>query len=197
MMEKEAEMNVHVDLLLRTPQFWLLFTTSTLLSTGGMGLMSVAKPMISEIFSAQLPALVTAGFATSYLMAMSTGNLVGRVGWAALSDRIGRRHTFTAFAVSGLAVYASLPGLIHLIVGQPGSLAAPIVLGMFCLNTVLAVSILGGVYAVLPAYEADLYGRKYVGGIHTRLLPSATIASAVGPALILNLRSASELRVCG
>jgi hypothetical protein len=26
--------NVHVDTVLRTPQFWLLFTTSTLLATG-------------------------------------------------------------------------------------------------------------------------------------------------------------------
>ena len=37
---------------------------------------------------------------------------------------------------------------------------APVLLALFCTNTVLAVSILGGVYAVLPAYEADLYGRK-------------------------------------
>ena len=27
--------NVHVDTVLKTPQFWLLFTTSTLLATGG------------------------------------------------------------------------------------------------------------------------------------------------------------------
>ena len=31
-------------------QFWLLFSTSALLCTGGMGLMAVAKPMITEVF---------------------------------------------------------------------------------------------------------------------------------------------------
>ena len=27
---------------------------------------------------------------------------------------------------------------------------------------------MGGVFAVLPAYEADLYGTKYIGAIHGR-----------------------------
>ena len=29
---------------------------------------------------------------------------------------------------------------------------------------------MGGVFAVLPAYEADLYGAKYIGAIHGRLI---------------------------
>ena len=29
---------------------------------------------------------------------------------------------------------------------------------------------MGGVFAVLPAYEADLYGAKYIGAIHGRLV---------------------------
>ena len=29
---------------------------------------------------------------------------------------------------------------------------------------------MGGVFAVLPAYEADLYGTKYIGAIHGRLV---------------------------
>ena len=39
---------------------------------------------------------------------------------------------------------------------------APAYLGLFCASTVASLSILGGVFAVLPAYEADLYGPKYV-----------------------------------
>ena len=41
-------------------------------------------------------------------------------------------------------------------------------LTMFCASTVAVISILGGTFAVLPAYEADLYGPKYVGPIHGR-----------------------------
>ena len=47
-----------------------------------MGLISVAKPMIGDVFTASMPHLVTASFASSYLMAMAAGNLAGRIGWA-------------------------------------------------------------------------------------------------------------------
>ena len=68
-------LNVNVNTVLKTPQFWLLFSTSTLLATGGMGLMSVAKPMISEVFTSSMPSLVTASFASSYLLvSTSKGN---------------------------------------------------------------------------------------------------------------------------
>ena len=66
--EAGAGASVHVDNLFRTPQFWLLFSTSTLLCTGGMGIMSVAKPMIPSVFADAMPALVTASFASAYLM---------------------------------------------------------------------------------------------------------------------------------
>ena len=66
-----AGASVHVDNLFRTPQFWLLFSTSTLLCTGGMGIMSVAKPMIQSVFADAMPALVTVSFASAYLMVNS------------------------------------------------------------------------------------------------------------------------------
>ena len=47
-----------------------------------MGLISVAKPMIGDIFTKAMPHLVTASFASAYLMAMAAGNLGGRIGWA-------------------------------------------------------------------------------------------------------------------
>ena len=46
-----------------------------MLCTGSMGLMSVAKPMISEVFSSSMPTIVTASFASSYLLAMAGGEL--------------------------------------------------------------------------------------------------------------------------
>ncbi len=61
-------LNVNATDVMKTPQFWLLFATSSLLCTGGMGLMSVAKPMIGEVFTSSMPGLVTAAFASSYLL---------------------------------------------------------------------------------------------------------------------------------
>ena len=54
-----------------------------------MGILSVAAPMVQSVFSPALPALVTTSFASLYLMSLATGNLAGRLGWAALSDKIG------------------------------------------------------------------------------------------------------------
>jgi len=184
--------SVHVDIVPKTPQFWLLFSTSALLCTGGMGIMSVAKPMITEVFSTAMPTVVTASFATAYLMAMAGGNLGGRVGWAAISDKIGRRATFGIFTTGGIATYASLPMIIEAVVADPNSSTSKLLLSLFCFNTMVGVTIMGGVFAVLPAYEADLFGAKYVGPIHSRFLLAATLSSLAGPALLLNLRSAAE-----
>lgn len=184
--------NVSLDNVMKTPQFWLLFTTSTLLCTGGMGLMSVAKPMIQNVFTGSIPLLVTSSFASSYLMVMALGNLGGRLGWAAVSDRIGRRTTFNIFTLGAIPIYASLPYFITQCVNDPTGPLAPYYLAAFCASTVAAISIMGGTFAVLPAYEADLYGPKYVGAIHGRFLMSATISAFFGPGLLLNLRKMAE-----
>jgi len=187
-----AGSNVHVDTLLKTPQFWFLFGTSTLLATGGMGLISVAKPMIQNVFADAMPAVVTTGFASAYLMAMAGGNLAGRLGWAAFSDKFGRRATFYCFTLGSIPIFGSLPYLITQCINDPTGPLANFYLGAFCFNTVAAITVLGGTFAVLPAYEADLYGPKYVGAIHGRFLLAATVSTVVGPGILLTLRKMAE-----
>lgn len=184
--------SVHVDTVLKTPQFWMLFSTATLLCTGGMGLMSVAKPMIQNVFTGAMPVLVTSAFASSYLMTMALGNLAGRIGWAAISDKIGRRNTFHCFTLGSIPIFASLPYFINQCCNDPTGPMAPYYLAGFCASTVAAITIMGGTFAVLPAYEADLYGPKYVGPIHGMFLLAATISTVVGPAILLNLRKMAE-----
>ncbi|CAM9602020.1 unnamed protein product, partial [Hapterophycus canaliculatus] len=65
-------------------------------------------------------------------------------------------------------------------------------LSMFIGSTFIAITFMGGVYAVLPAYEADLFGTKYVGPIHGRLMASTSLAALMGPSFMLHLRSMSE-----
>ena len=114
-----AGASVHVDNLFKTPQFWLLFTTSTLLCTGGMGIMAVAKPMIQSVFADAMPALVTTSFASAYLMSLAMGNLGGRLGWAAISDKIGRRNTFHIYTLGAIPLFGGLPFLIDQCVSNP------------------------------------------------------------------------------
>ncbi len=78
------------------------------------------------------------------------------------------------------------------VVANPEGPLAKVYLGAFCASTVAAISIMGGTFAVLPAYEADLFGPKYVQAIHGRFLLAATISTVLGPTLLLRLRRASE-----
>ena len=180
--------DVSVDRAMRTPQFYLLGTTLFCVGAGGMGLFSVAKTMMSEVFNTMLPAIATSSFAASYVLILSAGNLGGRLGWAAISDAIGRRATFFAFTLGSIPLYFSVPYLVESAV----STGSAIPLYGFCASTAIAVSIFGGIYAVLPAYEADLFGAKNVGPIHGRMLVFSSAAALLGPYTVLKLRAITE-----
>lgn len=180
--------DVSLDEAMKAPQFHLLGVTFFCLASGGMGLFSVAKPMMSEVFSKALPAVVTSAFAAKFVLMLSAGNLGGRLGWAAVSDYIGRRNTFFIFTLGSVPIYFATPHIIDMVITS-GS-ATPLYL--FCGSTALAISMMGGVYACLPSYEADLFGTKYVGPIHGRMLLWSSAAALAGPAMLLNLRSISE-----
>lgn len=180
--------NINVDQAMSTPQFYLLGTTFFCLATGGMGLFSVAKPLMSEVFSGVLPAIVTSAFASKFVLMLSGGNLGGRLGWAALSDTIGPRKTFFMFTALSAPLYFALPTIVDSVITTQS--AAPLYL--FCGSTALAVSFMGGVYSVLPAYEANIFGANNVGPIHGRMLIASSAAAMVGPYMLLKLRSISE-----
>jgi hypothetical protein len=49
----------------------------------------------------------------------------------------------------------------------------------------------GGGFATIPAYLSDLFGSKFVGGIHGRLLTAWSVAGALGPLAITWFRERS------
>jgi hypothetical protein len=105
-----------------------------------------------------------------------------------VSDVIGRRNAFYIFTMGSVPLYFALPTIINNVV----TTGAPEPLYVFCASTVVAISMFGGVYACLPAYEADLFGTKYVGAIHGRLLLYSSTAAIAGPILLGKLRAYSE-----
>jgi hypothetical protein len=181
--------NVHVNVVMKTPQYWFLMSSVYCLGTGSLGLFSVAKPMMSEVFGSSLPTVATATFASSFVLFLSAGNVIGRILWGLLSDRIGRRATFVIFTLGSIPLYLCLPSLVGGVITY-SSLAC---LYAFVGCSMLAISMNGGAYAILPAYEADLFGSKYVGPIHGKFLLAASASSLSGPPLLLYLRMKSEL----
>ena len=105
-----------------------------------------------------------------------------------MSDAIGRRKTFTIFTLGSIPVYLSLPYLVESVVTTGSSVP----LYLFCAGTMAAISGMGGAFALLPAYEADLFGTKNIAAIHGRMLLASSSAGLAGPFMLLKLRSIAE-----
>jgi MFS family permease len=168
-----ADRALPVDVAWRTRQFWLLWAVLCLNVSAGIGVLGMASPMIQEIFKGRVGASAAAGFAGL----LSLFNIAGRIFWSSLSDRIGRRHTYTVFFGLGMALYALVPRA-----GASGSLA--LFVALFC----IILTMYGGGFATIPAYLADLFGVSYVSAIHGRLLTAWSTAGILGPVLINYLR---------
>ena len=165
--------SVPVDVAWKTKQFWLLWAVLCLNVTAGIGVLGIASPMIQEIFKGRVSASAAAGF-TGLL---SLFNIGGRIFWASLSDRIGRRATYTVFFALGMLLYASAPTA-----GATGSMA--LFVAIFC----VILTMYGGGFATIPAYLADMFGVGNVSAIHGRLLTAWSTAGILGPVLVNYIR---------
>jgi len=168
-----AGASVPVNTAWTTKQFWLLWGVLCLNVTAGIGVLGIASPMIQEIFKGRVTASAAAGF----IGLLSLFNIGGRIFWASLSDRIGRKVTYSVFFALGMLLYASAPTT-----GATGSLA--LFVGVYC----VILTMYGGGFATIPAYLADTFGVGNVSAIHGRLLTAWSTAGILGPVLINYVR---------
>jgi MFS family permease len=165
--------NVSVDVAWRTPQFWLLWGVLCMNVTAEIGVLGQASPMIQEIFAGRVTPAAAAGF----VGLLSLFNMAGRFVWAATSDYLGRRTTYTIFFLLGIALYSLVPTF-----GSLGSI------GLFVGAFAVIISMYGGGFATIPAYLRDIFGAMNVGAIHGRLLTAWATAGVLGPVLVNYLR---------
>ncbi|NYT58958.1 OFA family MFS transporter [Alcaligenaceae bacterium] len=165
--------HVHIDQALKTPQFWLLWWALCLNVTAGIGVLGQASVMIQESFRGAITPAAAAGF----VGVMSLANMLGRFFWSSVSDYVGRKTTYSIFFILGTALYFLVPGM-----GSAGNVA------LFVLFYCIIISMYGGSFSTVPAYLADLFGTRYVGGIHGRLLTAWAAAGIFGPALVNYIR---------
>ncbi len=176
--------DVDIDEALKTPQFYQLWIVLCFNVTAGIGVLAVAKTMMTEIFGTTLPAIVDVKFAATYVLMISLFNMVGRFFWASTSDYIGRKNTYHIFFVLGILLYCSIPFFAQRVNADP---VAVWLVGFYA-ATMLIFTMYGGGFATIPAYLADIFGTRYVGGIHGRLLTAWSTAGVLGPLAITTLR---------
>lgn len=179
--------HVHIDQALKTPQFWQMWLMLCFNVTAGIGVIGVAKTMMTEIYGTTMPGIVTAAFASTYVLMISVFNMCGRFFWASTSDYIGRKMTYHCFFVLGTLLYLSIPFFASAGAESPNV----IYLVGFYVATMIIFSMYGGGFATIPAYLADMFGTMHVGGIHGRLLTAWSAAGVLGPLAITSLRDMS------
>ncbi len=182
-----SQKDVHTDQALKTPQFYQVWVVLCLNVTAGIGIISVAKTMMTEIFSKALPDIVDVAFAATYVLMIGMFNMLGRVMWASASDKLGRRNTCSIFCAAGFLLYLSIPVAAHYVNLNPSIFW----LLMFYAATMIIFTFYGGVFATVPAYLADLFGTRHVGGIYGRLLTAWSVAGVLGPLAVTSLRDRS------
>lgn len=152
----------------RTRRFWMLWVMMFINISAGIMMISVASPLAQEKVG------MTAVAAATMVGLMGLFNGGGRIGWAALSDYVGRSNIFILFFAVQLAAFLILPITAHAIAFQA---LLFIVLTMY-----------GGGFASLPAFIGDLFGTKELAAIHGLLLTSWSMAGIAGPMVIAAVR---------
>jgi MFS family permease len=183
--------HVRLEVAWKTSQFWLTWAVLCLNVTAGIGILTLASPLLQEVFGGHLLGvsatfdqltpeqkgrIATLGAAFTGLLSLF--NILGRIFWASLSDRIGRKATYSIFFLLGIALYASIPWT-----AATANLA--LFVGFFC----IILSMYGGGFSTVPAYLSDLFGTRMVGAIHGRLLTAWSVAGVLGPVLINFIRT--------
>jgi MFS family permease len=182
--------HVHVSKVWGIPQFWMVWVVLCMNVSAGIGVIGMASPMLQEVFGGALIGIeakyndldktqltMIASVAAGFTALLSLFNIGGRIIWASLSDKLGRKITYVVFFVLGAALYASVPA--SAMAGNQLLFVAA-----FC----IILSMYGGGFATVPAYLADLFGTQMVGAIHGRLLTAWATAGILGPVVVNYMR---------
>jgi len=145
----------------KTKRFYYLWLMLFINVTCGIAILSAAKPLAIDSIG------MTTVQAAALVGVLGIFNGAGRLGWAAISDYIGRPNTYTTFFVIQIALFALLPFTTNAIIFQ---VALAIIYTCY-----------GGGFASIPAYIADIFGTKQLGAIHGYILTAWSAAGIAGP----------------
>lgn len=153
----------------KTPQWYMIWTMLFLNIAAGMGLLSKLSPMAQDVYKAAQGITDPAQLAVlggGVLAMASIFNGLGRLFWAAMSDKIGRKNVFLVMFVTQAALYFYLPSVTSTV--------------LFTVIACYLLACLGGGFAVMPAFAADSFGPTYIGKVYGFVLTAWGAAGVLG-----------------
>lgn len=158
---KEDLSQLTANQAIKTSRFYYLWLMLFINVTCGIAILSAAKPLAQESIG------LTPTEAAALVGVLGIFNGLGRIGWATVSDYIGRTNTYTTFFVLQIVLFALLPHTTMVI--------------LFQVMLAIVYTCYGGGFASIPAYIGDLFGTKQLGAIHGYILTAWAAAGLAGP----------------
>jgi len=168
---------------LKTPQWWMLWLILFLNIAAGLGLISQLSPIAQKLYSPLLEPGLTEKLATAKLAwagglvvaVTSIFNGLGRLGWARISDYVGRKQVFLVMFATQVVLYLLLgAGLVSNY-------------WIFMLIGCYLLACYGGGFATMPAFAADSFGAANIGRIYGFMLTAWSVAGVVGPLIFAQI----------
>jgi MFS transporter, OFA family, oxalate/formate antiporter len=153
---------------LAMPQMYGLWLLLFLNVTAGILIVSNAAPIYTELTGA------TAAAAGQVYGFLAIFNGLGRFFWGSVSDRIGRNMTYTVMYL--------LQAVIFFAMAYTGGFVA---VGIYFAIVLLCY---GGGFGVMPSFNADFFGTKYMGQNYGVILTAWGVGGVVGPLIAAKVR---------
>ena len=167
--------------MLRTPQFYMLWSVFMFASIAGLMVIYCIK--LFGIDALEHHGVAGAGAITGTAMAWyAIFNGVGRIAWGSISDRIGRKTTITLMAV--------LQGFTMLMTYHV-FISFGLVYGFIIAAALIGFNY-GGSFALFPAITADYFGNKNVGSNYGWMFTAYGVAGLAGPLLAGYFKDAAQ-----
>lgn len=142
-------------------QFYVLWLVLFINVTAGIALISNLAPLVQDACG------VTAVVAGSVIFASSMFNGLGRIFWASLSDKIGRKVTFMLILGTQVPLFFILPQIGNVV--------------LFSIVACYILACYGGGFSTMPAFAADTFSAKNMGSIYGKILLAWAAAGVAGP----------------
>ncbi len=167
--------------MLRTPQFYMLWSVFMFASIAGLMVIYCIK--LFGIDALEHHGVAGAGAITGTAMAWyAIFNGVGRIAWGSISDRIGRKTTIILMAV--------LQGITMLMTYHV-FISFGLVYGFIIAAALIGFNY-GGSFALFPAITADYFGNKNVGSNYGWMFTAYGVAGLAGPLLAGYFKDAAQ-----
>jgi OFA family oxalate/formate antiporter-like MFS transporter len=164
--------SVDVRTALKMYQFYILWGLMFLSVIAGSAILSNLSNMAQE----QLK--IDAVRAGTIVFSALICNSLGRVLWAALSEKIGCKAVFMLLMGTQIPLFFAMPYVMNVWLFA----------GMACYMLLCY----GGVAGTLPSFTAITFGAKNIGGIYGKIMMALGVAGLVGPFLMEWVKKKSD-----